>query len=178
MELKNRDKKAKARRGEIYAREDRFKSGIGGVNKYLFSGNLSFFGKAFFSKERFILVISLFAAFSLFAIAIPSMQANTPPNPVWIDENDNGHFDAGKWNGTSIQTAINQLPLSFIANAGQTDLPVRFHVKGAGHTMFFTSSEVVFSATQHMEDDSVTSAVRLGSFLRNFLYQNKGGITL
>ncbi|MCD6573662.1 MAG: right-handed parallel beta-helix repeat-containing protein, partial [Thermoplasmata archaeon] len=37
-----------------------------------------------------------------------------PPNPVWIDENDNGVFDAGEWNGTSIQDAIDN------ATQGQT----------------------------------------------------------
>jgi uncharacterized repeat protein (TIGR01451 family) len=39
------------------------------------------------------------------------------------------------------------LPLRFIANAGQADPAVRFTVKGAGHTIFFTEEEVVFSAS-------------------------------
>ena len=40
------------------------------------------------------------------------------------------------------------LPLSFISNAGQTDPAVRFQVKGAGYTMFFTPNEVVFRLTE------------------------------
>jgi hypothetical protein len=42
--------------------------------------------------------------------------------------------------------ALFNLPLRFIANAGQTDPAVHFVVKGAGHTIFFTEEEVVFSA--------------------------------
>ena len=38
----------------------------------------------------------------------------TPPNPVWIDENDSGEFDPGEWNGTKIQDGIDN------ATNGQT----------------------------------------------------------
>jgi len=38
-----------------------------------------------------------------------------------------------------------QLPLSFIANAGQTDPAVRFQVRSMGGTFFFTPTEVVLS---------------------------------
>jgi uncharacterized repeat protein (TIGR01451 family) len=53
------------------------------------------------------------------------------------------------------------LPLRFIANAGQTDPAVCFTVKGAGHTLFFTSEEVVLSAVQEGEGGPVRSVVRL-----------------
>jgi len=39
------------------------------------------------------------------------------------------------------------LPLRFIANAGQTDPAVRFTAKGAGYTLFFAEDQVVFSAS-------------------------------
>jgi len=42
--------------------------------------------------------------------------------------------------------ALPTLPLRFIANAGQSDPAVRFTVQGAGHTIFFTRDEIVFSA--------------------------------
>ena len=42
--------------------------------------------------------------------------------------------------------ALANLPLSFVANAGQEDPTVRFTVRGAGHTIFFTEQEIVFSA--------------------------------
>lgn len=54
-----------------------------------------------------------------------------------------------------------QLPLRFIANRGQTDSEVRFTVQGAGHTLFFTPREVVFSAVRGAEDGAVASLVRL-----------------
>lgn len=65
---------------------------------------------------------------------------------------------------TASESAINvppsQLPLSFIANVGQTDADVRFQVRGAGHTIFFTPDEIVLSASQQLEDETVSSVVR------------------
>jgi uncharacterized repeat protein (TIGR01451 family) len=60
-----------------------------------------------------------------------------------------------------LNQALFNLPLRFVANAGQTDPAVRFTVKGAGHTLFFTQEEVVFSAVQEVEDEPVRSVVRL-----------------
>ncbi|HEY9829649.1 MAG TPA: DUF4114 domain-containing protein [Stenomitos sp.] len=53
-----------------------------------------------------------------------------------------------------------QLPLSFIANAGQANSDVHFQVRGAGHTIFFTASEIILSATEPVEDQLVSSVVR------------------
>jgi hypothetical protein len=53
-----------------------------------------------------------------------------------------------------------QLPLSFIANAGQANSDVQFQVRGAGHTIFFTASEIILSATEQVEDQLVSSVVR------------------
>ena len=60
-----------------------------------------------------------------------------------------------------IQATLAKLPLSFVANAGQTHPAVRFHVRGAGHTIFFTPEEVVFSASQEVDGERVSSVVRL-----------------
>jgi uncharacterized repeat protein (TIGR01451 family) len=60
-----------------------------------------------------------------------------------------------------VNQALFNLPLRFVANAGQTDPAVRFTVKGAGHTLFFTQEGVVFSAVQEVEDETVRSVVRL-----------------
>ncbi|TAE00709.1 MAG: hypothetical protein EAZ98_03750, partial [Oscillatoriales cyanobacterium] len=46
------------------------------------------------------------------------------------------------------QTSYGQIPLSFIANAGQTDPNVKFQVKGAGHSIYFTPNEITFTAFQ------------------------------
>ncbi|MEG4842045.1 DUF7948 domain-containing protein, partial [Microcoleus sp. B9-D4] len=46
------------------------------------------------------------------------------------------------------QASYGQIPLSFIANAGQTDPNVKFQVKGAGHSIYFTPNEITFTAFQ------------------------------
>ncbi len=50
--------------------------------------------------------------------------------------------------------------LSFIANIGQTDLQVQYMLKGAGHRIYFTGEEVVFSAYgQGEQEGSVVNSV-------------------
>ena len=44
-----------------------------------------------------------------------------------------------------LQAASGKLPLSFVPNAGQMDPTVRFQVRSAGATLFFTSNEIVLS---------------------------------
>ncbi|TAG94907.1 MAG: hypothetical protein EAZ09_12470 [Oscillatoriales cyanobacterium] len=51
-------------------------------------------------------------------------------------------------NSPNQQTSYGQIPLSFIANAGQTDPNVKFQVKGAGHSIYFTPNEITFTAFQ------------------------------
>src|SRR3954463_981080 len=43
-----------------------------------------------------------------------------------------------------IAEAYGQLPLMFQANAGQTDTRVKFTARGAGYSLFLTSTESVF----------------------------------
>jgi hypothetical protein len=49
-------------------------------------------------------------------------------------------------NSQNQQSSYGQIPLSFIANTGQTDPNVKFQVKGAGHSIFFTPNEIAFVA--------------------------------
>ncbi len=51
-------------------------------------------------------------------------------------------------NSQNQQTSYGQIPLSFIANAGQSDPSVKFQVKGAGHSIYFTPNEITFTAFQ------------------------------
>ncbi|WP_293342769.1 hypothetical protein [Microcoleus sp. CAWBG58] len=51
-------------------------------------------------------------------------------------------------NSPNQQPSYGQIPLSFIANAGQTDPNVEFQVKGAGHSIYFTPNEIAFTAFQ------------------------------
>ncbi|MEG4280529.1 hypothetical protein QUA62_24095 [Microcoleus sp. MON1_C1] len=46
------------------------------------------------------------------------------------------------------QASYGQISLSFIANTGQTDPNVKFQVKGADHSIFFTPNEIAFVAFQ------------------------------
>jgi len=60
----------------------------------------------------------------------------------------------------AFQTLAN-LPLRFIANAGQTDPAVLYTVKGAGHTLYFTQDEVVFAGRGETSAGAVSSVMRL-----------------
>lgn len=54
------------------------------------------------------------------------------------------------------------LPLRFVANAGQTDAAALFTVQGAGHALFFTREGIVLSAfTTHPVRHSSRSTIRL-----------------
>jgi hypothetical protein len=46
---------------------------------------------------------------------------------------------------SSLGSRLNQLPLSFEANQGQTDARVQFLARGAGYTLFLTPTSAVFS---------------------------------
>ena len=91
----------------------------------------------------------------LLSLAIPAM-GTAPAGPQQA-----AAIHVRSLDSAAIQVALFELPLSFVANAGQMDSTIRFIVKGAGYTIFFTASEVVFSATQRTEDESVASVVRL-----------------
>jgi len=68
----------------------------------------------------------------------------------------------GKTDQAKIQADIAELPISFIANAGQVDTNVEFMVKAGTQTIFFTPQEVVFTASEKTEnEDPQSSAVRL-----------------
>ncbi|WP_017305823.1 SBBP repeat-containing protein [Spirulina subsalsa] len=51
------------------------------------------------------------------------------------------------------------LPLSFIANGGQTDSAIKFQVNGAGHNIFFAPDAVVFSGSQRVDGESIPTLV-------------------
>jgi hypothetical protein len=62
-----------------------------------------------------------------------------------------------------VNQVLSNLPLRFVPNGGQTNPAVHFTVKGAGHTIFFTPEEVVFSAVEQTADDEAynsQSAIR------------------
>jgi Beta-propeller repeat len=67
------------------------------------------------------------------------------------------------------QTSYGQIPLSFIANAGQTDPNVKFQVKGAGHSIYFTPNEITFTAFQKPTEpgNAPTTSATVRSSLAN-----------
>ena len=74
--------------------------------------------------------------------------------PVVQTETDGNQF-------SKVFQTLMDLPLRFIANAGQTNPAVNFTVKGAGLTLFFTPDEVVFNAVREVEEQAASSVVRL-----------------
>ncbi|MEZ2232093.1 SBBP repeat-containing protein [Microcoleus sp.] len=72
-------------------------------------------------------------------------------------------------NSPNQQTSYGQIPLSFIANAGQTDPNVKFQVKGAGHSIYFTPNEVTFTAFQKSTEpgNAATNSATVRSSLAN-----------
>jgi Ca2+-binding RTX toxin-like protein len=72
-------------------------------------------------------------------------------------------------NSQNQQTSYGQIPLSFIANAGQTDPNVKFQVKGAGHSIFFTPNEITFTAFQKPNEpgNTATNSATVRSSLAN-----------
>lgn len=67
------------------------------------------------------------------------------------------------------QASYGQIPLSFIANAGQTDPNVKFQVKGAGHSIYFTPNEITFTAFQQPNEpgNQATNSATVRSSLAN-----------
>ncbi|WP_293369624.1 SBBP repeat-containing protein [Microcoleus sp. CAWBG556] len=72
-------------------------------------------------------------------------------------------------NSPNQQTSYGQIPLSFIANAGQTDPNVKFQVKGAGHSIYFTPNEITFTAFQKPNEpgNQATNSAIVRSSLAN-----------
>jgi len=60
---------------------------------------------------------------------------------------------------TKIQADIVELPLSFIANAGQANANVQFIVKAGEQTIFFTPQAIVFATSEHTEDELTRGSV-------------------
>lgn len=96
-------------------------------------------------------VIALIFSGSLWASSA-RMSADAPPSATNIRAAQSSRP----------QASPAQLLLNFVVNAGQADPVVRFYVKGAGHTVFFTPAEVVFSAGRQAEGERTDwSVVRL-----------------
>jgi hypothetical protein len=72
-------------------------------------------------------------------------------------------------NSQNQQASYGQIPLSFIANTGQTDPNVKFQVKGAGHSIFFTPNEIAFVAfpTPNEPGNQATTSSVIRSSLAN-----------
>ncbi|WP_445176076.1 DUF7948 domain-containing protein [Microcoleus sp.] len=72
-------------------------------------------------------------------------------------------------NSHNPHASYGQIPLSFIANTGQTDPNVKFQVKGAGHSIFFTPNEIAFVAfpTPNEPGNQATTSSVVRSSLAN-----------
>ncbi|XZN92083.1 MAG: SBBP repeat-containing protein [Microcoleus sp.] len=79
-------------------------------------------------------------------------------------------------NSQNQQTSYGQIPLSFIANAGQTDPNVKFQVKGAGHSIYFTPNEITFTAFQKPNEPG--NAATTSSIVRSSLANSNPNPTI
>ena len=106
---------------------------------------------AFLRQKTPVFLVLLFVVFFAFVVT----EAFATGAPIMVDSSwDEGDVGQGK-----IQADIAELPLSFIANAGQADANVRFMVKVGKQTIFFTPQEVVFAASEETEGEDTRSSV-------------------
>ena len=111
----------------------------------------------FLRQKTAVFVVLLLVVFFALA-ATQSFGAEAPTHSILPGfQEDESRVGQGK-----IQAHIAELPLSFIANAGQADANVQFMVEAGKQTIFFTPQEVVFAASGTTEDkDTQSSVVRL-----------------
>ncbi|NJK66383.1 MAG: hypothetical protein HC941_07485 [Microcoleus sp. SU_5_3] len=74
------------------------------------------------------------------------------------------------------QTSYGQIPLSFIANSGQSDPSVKFQVKGVGHSIFFTPNEITFTAFS--KSTELGNAAATSSIVRSSLANSNPNPTI
>lgn len=114
---------------------------------------------AFLRQKTLVFVALLFVVFFTLA-ATESFGPEVPTHSILPGFQE----DESQARQDKIQTGLAELPLSFIANAGQADANVRFMVKAGKHTVFFTPQEVVFATSQHTEGEYTCSSVVRISF--------------
>jgi hypothetical protein len=93
-------------------------------------------------------------------IGTPSREAPvsyTPPPPTSrpVTTPSMGATLAAATKQGDVRRVHEHLPLSFIANAGQTDSSVRYYAQGDGFGYFFTTSEVVMSFRSQLGQQSI-----------------------
>jgi hypothetical protein len=100
------------------------------------------------------LLVLLLAGSLTLALTRPTPQVNIDRD--WSSGSQHPVTDETAQAG--VLETYGNLPLSFIANRGQTDSRVRFTARGAGHTFYFTPTEIVFDAIQRPSDQAEAGA--------------------
>src|SRR5437763_5075876 len=83
------------------------------------------------------------AAFILSAVLFLTLSIRTSPPPASVHS------------AVTLKTSFGQLPLSFEANAGQTDPEVRYLARGSGYTIFLTEKDAVIKLQDRQGDGAV-----------------------
>jgi len=116
---------------------------------------------AFLRQKIAVFVVLLFVVFFAL-VATQSFGVEAPAQGILPGFQE----DERRAGLEKIQADTAELPLSFIVNAGQADATMRFMVRNGKHTIFFTPKEVVFAASEQIEDGvSLSSVVRLNLIL-------------
>ena len=94
-------------------------------------------------QKTAVFVVLLFVVF--FALlATQALATEAPTHSILPGFQEDGN----QIRQAEIQADIAEVPISFIANAGQADANVRFMVEAGKQTIFFTPNEVVFAASE------------------------------
>jgi hypothetical protein len=94
--------------------------------------------------------LSMAALLIMFGLLTTRQHGSVAPPSEWSSAPGIFPIEPQKLNSAShgqVEQVMSDLPLRFMANAGQTDPAVQFTVKGAGHTIYFTPEEIVLVAS-------------------------------
>ncbi|MBD2042153.1 SBBP repeat-containing protein [Microcoleus sp. FACHB-672] len=97
----------------------------------------------------------------------PDLISQITENTPTVAQSEN---DALSNVGIKKQQEWGKVGLSFIENAGQVDAEVKYQIKGADHTFYFTPNEVIFTAQSEGEGETenTSSVVRSNLIGGNF----------
>ena len=109
---------------------------------------------AFLHQKTVVVVVLLFVGFFAL-VATQSFGAEAPTHGILPGFQE----DESQIGQAKIQIDMAELPIRFIANAGQADENVRFMVKAGKQTIFFTPQEAVFAAIEGAEGEVPRSSV-------------------
>jgi hypothetical protein len=118
-------------------------------------------------KQLTILTLAILVLVSL--VALPALDPGRLRSSVQLPETlhanlpapaTSGRVPADEQTKARLSEAYGKLPLSFEANAGQTDARVKFISRGAGYTLFLMPDEAVLALSRSQQHERQEAAVQ------------------